>query len=73
MDSSPGQLGTPGSRTSSVLPDLLTQVSDVLCKFQILCMIGSDSLFCSVYGGEKYVLHFMQNILPTQLIILTLH
>ncbi|GLG99937.1 Uncharacterized protein GBIM_06314 [Gryllus bimaculatus] len=27
MDSSPGQLGTPGSRTSSVLPDLLTQAS----------------------------------------------
>jgi hypothetical protein len=24
---SPGQLNTPGSRTSSVLPDLLTQVS----------------------------------------------
>ncbi|XP_034238180.1 serine/threonine-protein kinase mig-15 isoform X2 [Thrips palmi] len=27
MDSSPGQLSTPGSRTSSVLPDLLTQTS----------------------------------------------
>ncbi|XP_049773228.1 serine/threonine-protein kinase mig-15 isoform X3 [Schistocerca serialis cubense] len=27
MDSSPGQLGTPGSRTSSVLPDLLSQTS----------------------------------------------
>ncbi|PSN53518.1 hypothetical protein C0J52_13222 [Blattella germanica] len=27
MDSSPGQLGTPGSRTSSVLPDLLTQAN----------------------------------------------
>ncbi|XP_069689346.1 serine/threonine-protein kinase mig-15 isoform X2 [Periplaneta americana] len=27
MDSSPGQLTTPGSRTSSVLPDLLTQTS----------------------------------------------
>ncbi|XP_075236412.1 serine/threonine-protein kinase msn isoform X6 [Lycorma delicatula] len=27
MDSSPGQLNTPGSRTSSVLPDLLTQAS----------------------------------------------
>lgn len=27
MDSSPGQLGTPGSRTSSVLPDLLTQTA----------------------------------------------
>ncbi|XP_054273458.1 misshapen-like kinase 1 isoform X4 [Macrosteles quadrilineatus] len=27
MDSSPGQLATPGSRTSSVLPDLLTQTS----------------------------------------------
>jgi len=53
MDSSPGQLGTPGSRTSSVLPDLLTQVSDVLCKFQVLYMIDSDSLFCSVYGGKS--------------------
>jgi len=72
MDSSPGQLGTPGSRTSSVLPDLLTQVSDVLCKFKKLCVIDSDCLFCSVYGGEKYG-HFMQNIPPTQLIILTVH
>lgn len=43
MDSSPGQLGTPGSRTSSVLPDLLTQV----CSSVFCCLCKNSFQFTS--------------------------
>lgn len=57
MDSSPGQLGTPGSRTSSVLPDLLTQVSYIICKFQILYMINFDSIFVQLMAQKIWSFH----------------
>lgn len=41
MDSGQGQLATPGSRTSSVLPDLLPQVNISKCNHAKISVLNS--------------------------------